>query len=378
MNFFAALLLCLLCICAVPAFAAVEGGHRVGFKTLGLWQEHGRMRLDLAVWYPALRAPAELRYGVWSFRAARNAGGIGRYPLIILSHDSPATRFSHHESAAALAGSGFVVAAPTHHGDNMDDMRHLFTPDQIRARAGQIRAALDVLLGSPETRSLIDPKRIGIVGFGVGGTVALLLGGAELDGREWPLYCKEAEADDLYCAPWAAARMDALAASLPLGRPLGDARIKAVAAVAPAYGMLFTRESLRGLRAIPLVLWAERDKVNRFPRHAEALKARMPHPVDYAVIADADAFSLMSACPPVLARELPELCGRADPERRARIHRQLNRLLSLFFLERLGGISREEKTPPAPASASPGISSAPAASDGGTKKGKRKPSASPP
>jgi predicted dienelactone hydrolase len=347
-------LLCLVvsalcCLAAAGgAFAATNQGSRVGFKTLGLWQAHNNTRADLAVWYPAGRAPSELHYGPWAFKAARNARELpGRFPLIIVSHDSPGSRFSHHGSAEALAKKGFVVAALTHHGDNMDDMSHLFTLEQLRSRAAQIRAALDTLLSQPETRSFIDARRIGIMGFGAGGAVALLLGGARLDGSNWPAYCGGAEADDPYCSPWAASRMAALAAALPLPRPLADTRIKAVAAVAPAYGMLFTQESLTDLRIPTLILRAEQDRINRAPLHADAIKNAMPHAPEYAVIAEADGAALMSACPPSVLRDLPELCSRVSTEKRAIIHNRLDTHLNRFFLERLGPALPEDPHEPA-------------------------------
>jgi predicted dienelactone hydrolase len=230
----------------------------------------------------------------------------------------------------------------------MDDMSHLFTLEQIRSRATQIRAALDTLLTHPETHGFIDPRRIGIVGFGVGGTVALLLGNARLDGRNWPMYCGGAEADDPYCSPWAASRMSALAASLPLPRPLADTRIKAIAAVAPAYGMLFTQESLADLRIPTLILRAEHDRINRAPFHADAIKNAMSHALEYAVITDADSASLMSACPPPVLRDLPELCSKVSVEQRAHIHHQLNTLLNRFLLERLGRALSAEQLELAP------------------------------
>lgn len=351
MKIFSALFASVCLLCAAPAPAAVENGIRIGIKTLGLWQMHTQVRADLTVWYPTERAPSDLSYGPWTLRAARNAKELpGLFPLLLISHDSPGTRFSHHGTAEALVRSGFVVAALTHHGDNMDDMGHLFTLEQLRARATQISAVLDTLLSSPETQSFIDPQRIGLIGFGVGASTALLLTGAVLDGTNWSLYCRQAETDDPYCAPWAAARMNNMAASLPLRNFPTDPRIRAVALAAPAYGMLFSRESLRGLHVPLLLLRAERDRINRLSPRGDALKEDMPRPIEYAVLPDADASSLMSACPPSLLRELPDLCSNLPPERRALVHRRLNTALSRFFLERLGQPGSE---PPAEVSASP-------------------------
>jgi hypothetical protein len=135
--------------------------------------------------------------------------------------------------------------------------------------------------------------------------------------------------------------MSALAASLPLPPPLTDTRIKAVAAVAPAYGMLFTEESLTELHIPTLILRAENDRINRSPWHADAIKNSMPQTPDYAVISGADSTALMSACPPSMLRDLPELCSKVSTEQRAYIHHQLNTLLKRFLSERLGAAPGE-------------------------------------
>ena len=140
--------------------------------------------------------------------------------------------------------------------------------------------------------------------------------------------------------------MSALAASLPLPHPLADARVKAAAAVAPAYGMLFTEDSLADLRIPTLILRAGNDRINRSPLHADAIRNAMPHAPDYAVIAGADGASLMSACPPPILRDLPELCSRVSAEKRVHIHHQLNTHLNRFFVERLGHALPEEQHAP--------------------------------
>ncbi|MDR0465842.1 MAG: hypothetical protein LBH94_00630 [Deltaproteobacteria bacterium] len=105
--------------------------------------------------------------------------------------------------------------------------------------------------------------------------------------------------------------------------------------------MLFTEESMADLLIPTLILRAENDRINRTPLHADAIRNAMLHAPDYAVIAGADSTSLMSACPPSVLRDLPELCGRVNAEKRALIHQQLNTLLNDFLSERLGAAPGE-------------------------------------
>ena len=106
-----AVIMALLCLfITVPALA--DNGYNPGFRTLGFWQQESGIRVDVNVWYPSVRAPRSLSYAPWTIRGARNGKPVpGRFPLILLSHPSSGTRFSFHDTAAALAARGFVVAA---------------------------------------------------------------------------------------------------------------------------------------------------------------------------------------------------------------------------------------------------------------------------
>ena len=172
-----AVIMALLCLfITVPALA--DNGYNPGFRTLGFWQQESGIRVDVNVWYPSVRAPRSLSYAPWTIRGARNGKPVpGRFPLILLSHPSSGTRFSFHDTAAALAARGFVVAAPTHPRDCMENMDHLFLWEQLKDRALELSATMDLLLADKDIGPSIDPKRIGVLGYGSGATAALLLGG---------------------------------------------------------------------------------------------------------------------------------------------------------------------------------------------------------
>lgn len=343
-------LLLLLCL---PAASRAASAFQPGFKTVGVWLEEKNLRLDINIWYPAVRKPFDVTYGAWELHVARNGREAeGRFPLLLLSHDSSGTRFSHHETAAWLAQSGFVVAAPTHNNDNTHNMPQLFTLRQLLERVEELRATLDVLTTHTELHGRIDLERVGVVGFGVGGTAALMLGGALPQAAGWREYCLRAGGGDLYCTSWAAPRMQKLVESLPLQKSPADTRVKAVAAVAPAYGMLFNKHGLQWVYPPVLLIKAGNDTVNREPWHADAVRRLLPNAPYFSVIDGVDAETLMSACPPALAKDIPELCGRGGAAERRRAHRELDAALTRFFLQTLGGI---EPLPhiPAPPDLSP-------------------------
>ncbi len=332
-----------LCLCLLCATAQAAQTLHPGFKTLGVWEPDSAIRLDFAIWYPARRSPFKLDYGDWVFSAARGATPLqGRHPLILLSHDSPGSRFSLHALASELARNGFVVAAPTHAGDNLNDMRLLYTGAQLVQRARQLYTALDILLQHPATASLIDSRRIGILGVGPGGTAALMLAGGRLDPRGWDGYCT-GKTEDPYCQLWTRSRMEALAATPGLDASFLDKRILAAAAVAPTYGMLLTPGALSSVHIPVLLLGAEKEPLCP-PRLTEAIRDAFSATPEYAVIPDADAITLTSPCGNgTLVQTLPELC-RPVPER-AQVQADLAESATRFFLDHLqpAGLPEEDE-----------------------------------
>lgn len=309
-----------------------------GFRTLGVWNPTTGVRLDLAIWYPTNRSPSSVDYGNWTFSASRGAPPLtGQHPLVLLSHDSAGSRFSLHQLATALVQKGFVVAAPTHLGDNIDNMSLLFTGEQLVQRVRQLSTTLDTLLSHSDTAPLIDPQRIGVLGIGPGGTAALLLAGARLDPTGWSSYCTRspARSNDPYCSPWAKARMGKLVATPGLEASFRDRRIRIAAAVAPTYCMLLTPNGLSRIRIPLLLLKAGKDRLNRPPSDAEALARALPHLAQFGVLPEANAAALMSPCSENMAQTLPELCLSVTPKIRDTVQLRLAQHASTFFLRHL-------------------------------------------
>lgn len=305
---------------------------------MGQWRVEDKLRLDVNVWYPSVRRPRQLKFAPWEIEAAlEGKAAEGRFPLLLLSHDTDGTRFSYHDTAARLAMRGFVVAAVTHSGDCMYNMDTLFSLEQLRQRAREISATLDLLSENAQTSQGIDANRIGIIGFGAGATTALLLGGALPDCGNWPEYCRRADSDDTYCGTWAKKRISELCAQLPLPSSLADPRIKAVAAVVPGSGMLFSQDSFRYFHPPLLLVGAENDKLRPPALHTDVLSRLLTGKARYVRIKNADSASFVAACPEPLEDDLPELCRTVSSADRNAIHQRMYALLSDFFLYYLGG-----------------------------------------
>lgn len=310
--------------------------YQPGFRTLGHWSEDPPLRMDMNIWYPGRRGPQSLSYPPWTISGALNAkpaGGV--FPLILISHATPATRFSHHDLGAYLARAGFIVAAPTHPRDNLNNMDDLFTWNQLANRARDISETIKILLADVDIGPHIDKGKIGVAGFEAGGAAALLLGGAKPDCSSWADYCGRAKRGDAYCSARAKKKINALCAAVPQDTNLANPLVRAIAAVCPAYGMLFGNDSFQHLSIPVLLVGAGRDLFNPPLLHSEALARLLGKKAKYLNLPEADASALSSSCPPALDQELPELCRSVPVETRESLLAALHEGLLSFFMDAL-------------------------------------------
>ncbi len=188
------------------ALGGAPQAYPVAVRTYGVWDSVSHERFDFAVWYPG-GSPDAGHYREGRFvPGTPNARVLpGFYPVLLVSHDAASGRFANADTAAALAGSGFVVIVPTHRGDNHNDSDLLFTAESLAQRPRQLLRALDTLLGTPEFALYLDESRIGVIGVGLGSLTALQLAGAAPDLSRLPRYC-ERFSNDPFCSDWALGR----------------------------------------------------------------------------------------------------------------------------------------------------------------------------
>ncbi len=332
-------ILLFLCVVLGPRLAFAASSFEPAFKTLGVWDEKNEIRIDLNIWYPTYSRPSPSNYAPWTLRVVRyGRAAKGRFPLLLLSHDTTATRFSYHETAAELAKSGFVVVAPAHKNDNLNNIAHPFSLQQLTERSAELINALQIALTHDAINKSVDPERVGIVGFGMGASAALLLGNAKPTKQGWDNYCKNASSSAQYCGQWAKNRIQKMIDALPLKQNFGTKQVQAIAAIAPSYGMLFDKAALQDFSAKLLLMEAEQDSVNLKPWNTGFLLDNFPKDPDFVHIEGVDTADLMSVCPQELRKSLAELCGQAPAKKRIAAHKVLNNELIKFFLKTLGQV----------------------------------------
>jgi predicted dienelactone hydrolase len=260
--------------------------------------------------------PVEI--GIWS-----PEGDAKHLPLVVISHGTGGDFRSHQDTAQALADAGFVVAAPTHPGDNWRDTSRTFA---VWQRPRHLKMTIDHVLQRWGGRGRIDPGRIGAFGFSAGGFTVLVAAGGDPQLARIRGHCRaNPRFFDCSIAP---------NAPIELLGPIEwvhDDRIRAVVVAAPALGFTFGAEGLTRVTQ-PMQLWrAERDQVLPHPFYAEAVRTALPRQPEYRVVPQAGHFDFLKPCSPGAAAARPELCGSAPGFDRARFHHQMNEDIIRFF-----------------------------------------------
>jgi dienelactone hydrolase len=251
-----------------PALALL-GKDRVGIRTLTVPGAAGRT-LRVVLWYPAsaaagarpapykhlLRPPPPLKplQVTTAALASPNAPPVpGAKPLVVLSHGYGGWPESMSYLAENLASKGYVVAGIDHQDLPFTDAagfrRSFGLTVATRARDQQ---AVIAALADPRFASSVDPNRVALIGYSMGGFGALATAGAGYDPlspivRDLP----------------AGALEDQLA-----GKRRAEPRLKALVAIAPwgaqAPHRAWSTDGLKALRVPMLVITGDQDDVSGY------------------------------------------------------------------------------------------------------------------
>jgi AraC-like DNA-binding protein/dienelactone hydrolase len=199
------------------------------------------------------------------------------------------------------------------------------------------------LLADPEFGPRIDRQRIGAAGFSLGGYTMMALAGGITSIAQFETFCQERQGQgsckmppefpDLRERSQALAKSDrAYAAALgDDGKSYRDPRIRAVFAMAPALGPVFTSESLAAI-AIPVAIVAgEGDPIVPIAENARPYAATIPHAELTVFPGAAGHYVFLDQCTEAGRQSLPGLCVDAPGVDRAAIHQATAEAASKFF-----------------------------------------------
>lgn len=355
MRYFLILLLTALLLlgagCSVPADRDVKVGriHRAYVDTERTnWAGDGPRPIAATVWYPASTDSVESDWKAGVFHFGRNAlnapfADAGIRPLIVMSHGTGGSAAQLSWLAEGLVNAGFVVAAVNHHGNTASEdtpWPHGFVLPGERAR--DLSVLINRLLADPELASRIDSTRIGAAGFSLGAYSVLAIAGGQLTFADRQLRCKR-QADNPVCglppeAHFSTADVQALADSDPVFRAglerdkqmVGDARIRAVYAIAPALLSLMNKEDLSSVR-IPLrFVLAEEDQQILLSETLNAINASVSNATTHRV-AGAGHYAFLAPCNIRGRMFASALCKDSNKVNRIELHGRIAVDAASFF-----------------------------------------------
>jgi predicted dienelactone hydrolase len=282
-----------------PELAAL-GSHAVGYRTLTLIQPQQAnielfdaktgaipktdrtLRID--IWYPASpsktakpvtyssefrgeppRPAAAFTVPGLAFKNAKPEGSS--HPLVIVSHGYSNTPIGMTWLTENLASKGYVVAAIYHQDPDPDRSSAVVRSAPFLRRPldiGYVARTLPALLGEQ-----IDPTRIALIGYSMGGYGVVTAGGASLDPKGPAI--RFGGGPGLEVAKIAKGATDEA-----LGKVQG---VKAIVAMAPAGGSMgaWTAEGLADIAAPMLLIAGDHDQTVDYTTGAKAIFAGAVH-----------------------------------------------------------------------------------------------------
>ncbi|HEV2748404.1 MAG TPA: dienelactone hydrolase family protein [Allosphingosinicella sp.] len=323
-----ALVVLLLAALAIYLFAtALEPSRPVGFQQVTA-ADPGHPPIAVNIWYPTDAKPGFVLLGSTGQRVATGGPVTGTgLKLVVISHGTGGGSMSHADTALALAEAGFVVAAPTHSGDNFQEDHAVGTPAWLVDRSRHVSRVIDYMTGAWADRGRVDGRRVGVFGFSAGATTALIAIGGKPDLGRVATHC--AERPEFACQLVKPGKP--LANPPPPGWP-HDRRIAAAVVAAPGLGFTFAPAGLAAVTA-PVQLWTgAEDRIVPRATNADAVRRLLPAPPELHDVAGATHFSFLMPCgllgPPALCKD------GADFDRAA-FHRDFNRSVVGFFKSHL-------------------------------------------
>ena len=273
---------------------------------------HLEAPIDLIALYPSVAAEVPLRAGPYTIDVALDGAPVpGPWPVVVVSHGSGGSPFTHRGLARHLAKAGFLVLLPTHPGNNRDDNHLADTADILVQRPRDVTAVLDWAASSEGFPRQADVRRVGVVGHSLGGYTGLALA----HGR-----------------PHTIPRDTPGVAPVPIPVSADD-RIAALVLLAPAAPWFIARGSLDDVRVPILMLTGEFDSMTGSHGDLIASRLRVGASLEHRVVRGAGHFSFLAPFPPDMTN--PAFPPSQDPPNfdRAAFHAALYPEVAAFFRE---------------------------------------------
>lgn len=226
--------------------------------------------LTIEVWYPSIIPENRKEFDVYvdeyyvqdaiyvEGRALRNAEAVqGNFPLIIVSHGYPGTRYMMSYLTENLASKGYVVVAIDHTESTVRNQR-AFSSTLLNRPLDVLFTidAIEELSKNPDSFlfNIVDYNNVGLVGYSMGGYGIINAAGAGFSQQGVNL-------------AWGVpgGHLSIRQSGNPEFEKSLDPRIKAIFAMAPwGAGMFWTEETMKGLSTPMFLVAGDNDDVSGY------------------------------------------------------------------------------------------------------------------
>lgn len=327
---------------AAPAGPQTNASPLAGFRAWRGPAPESTQSLAGGLWYPAAGAgPTILLFDSPIFQGVpvqpEAAIRPGRWPLVLLSHGVGGHWRSLSWLGAGLAQLGAVVVGVNHPGSTFGDYDMRRSLDH-GSRVKDLTTTLDALLADTTMGPHIDPQRVYVAGFSLGGWTALSMGGLRGDLNAYASYC--AQSGHRHCRDIARAGIELMQVDAAIwNRSYRDPRVKAIAAIDPALhqGLNASHASDVVGEVLLIGLGQGRDRLpdTDFSAPGTTLTSILPK-ASTEVMAPAFHFSALPECKPAGAKLLAEdnddpACSDPPGTDRRALHERIVRLIGNRF-----------------------------------------------
>jgi predicted dienelactone hydrolase len=324
-------------IFSIPLFIFGQS-FNVGEKSL-VYQDSSRNRpVKTEIWYPTYEIDSTFeRITDLPFilkPTIRDANFIQKdFPLVLLSHGTGGNRFSLAWLAIALAEKGYIIAAPDHWGNTLDNkipeyfVRYWERPLDISFLITQILA--DKSIGY-----YINKDKIGVAGFSFGGYTSLALAGADLECTLLKTNAKTPDGKKEFNIPELGdlRKLIEQISCDNVPKTFKDRRIKAFVALSPALGLGFNSTGqTKNIDSPVLIFGAENDNIAPTKTNAE-FYSELIHGSEFILLkGKAGHYVFLNSASENLKKEAKKYYMDDKSVNRDSIHKKVEEEIIMFF-----------------------------------------------
>ena len=257
-------------------------------------------------------------------------------PLVMFSHGTGGNRLACSWFCEGLAEKGFIIVAIDHFGNTFDNPipKEFVTFWQ---RPQDISFVLSELLKDQSYSSKIDPNKIYMAGFSIGGYTSLALAGAKLNWNNIIQFSKTPQGVKEINVPEMPGllqmyQQDSVVQSFKNSPDLLDKRFKAVFVMSPAAGQGFSsKKQMKRVKVPIFIIGAEADSVAPIKTNALHYKKLLPKAMWYLVKGKAGHYVFLNEGTEELRKNMPVFFKDDESVNRSEIHRQMIEKAEIFF-----------------------------------------------